>query len=185
MIEYRHHVSGFFSNRDEAKIAFSKLLEQGLPRDRLQIFETDTTASAPAPKGDSNAVLKDLVVDGTIGTAVGTGVGALAEVALVAANVSLFIASPLLAPLAMLGWGAAVGGLLGATVGATKSDAGSVAAGAGNKQGWLSELVRDAISNGQIVLMADTRTPQETAIARAVIQASVGDYKEVSNVNSV
>src|SRR5674476_112364 len=111
MIEYRHHVSGFFSNRDEAKIAFSKLLEQGLPRDRLQIFETDTTASAPLPNGDSNAVLKDMVVDGTIGTAVGTGVGALAEVALVAANVSLFIASPLLAPLAMLGWGAAVGGL--------------------------------------------------------------------------
>jgi len=33
--------------------------------------------------------------------------------------------------------------------------------------------------------MADTRTPQETAIARAIIQASVGDYKEVSNVNSV
>jgi hypothetical protein len=105
--------------------------------------------------------------------------------ALVAANVSLFIASPLLAPLAMLGWGAGIGGLIGATAGATKSDAGSVAAGAGNKPGWLSELVRDAISNGQIVLMADTRTPQETAIARAVIQASVGDYKEVNNVNSV
>src|SRR5450759_1390140 len=114
MIEYRHHVSGFFSNRDEAKITFSRLLEQGLPRERLQIFETDTAASAPAPKRDSNAVLKDVLVDGTIGTAVGTGIGALAEVALVAANVSLFIASPLLAPLAMLGWGAGIGGLLGA-----------------------------------------------------------------------
>jgi hypothetical protein len=34
-------------------------------------------------------------------------------------------------------------------------------------------------------LVADTRTVQETAIARAVIQASVGDYKEVSNINSV
>jgi len=52
MIEYRHHVSGFFSNRDAAKIAFSKLLEQGLPRERLQIFETDSAASAPAPKAD-------------------------------------------------------------------------------------------------------------------------------------
>lgn len=185
MIEYRHHVSGFFSNRDAAKIAFSKLLEQGLPRERLQIFETDSAASAPAPKADSNAVLKDVLVDGTIGTVVGTGLGALAEVALVAANVSLFIASPLLAPLAMLGWGAGIGGLLGATAGATKSAASSAGTRAENKQGWLSELVRAAISSGQIVLVADTRTVQETAIARAVIQASVGDYKEVSNINSV
>lgn len=88
MIEYRHHVSGFFSNRDAAKIAFSKLLEQGLPR-------------------------------------------ALANLR--------------------------------------------------NRLGCFSARAQ----SGQIVLVADTRTVQETAIARAVIQASVGDYKEVSNINSV
>lgn len=45
-----------------------------------------------------------------------------------------------------------------------------------------SELIRDTIESGQIVLVADTRTDQETSIARAVIQASVGDYKETRTV---
>jgi len=101
---------------------------------------------------------------------VGTGVGALAQVALVAANVSLFVASPLIAPLAMLGWGAGLGGLVGAAVGAEK------------KEGPFSALVRDAISIGQVVLVAETLTEQETAIAREVIQASVGDCNDISVV---
>lgn len=64
MNEYRHHLSGFFANRDDARSAFSTLLERGLPRERLQIFETDSPTPAPVPKADSNAVLKDVVVDG-------------------------------------------------------------------------------------------------------------------------
>ena len=66
-----------------------------------------------------------MLVDVAIGTTVGAGIGGLAEVAV---NVSLFGASPLLAPLVMLGSGASLGGLLGATAGAvtsTVSDAGS------------------------------------------------------------
>ncbi|WP_296446155.1 hypothetical protein [Rhodoferax sp. UBA5149] len=175
MDEYRHYVSGFFANRDDVEGAAVKLVQRGVPRERLQIFETDSATSAPVPKADSNAVLKDVLVDGTIGTAVGAGLGALAEVALVAANVSLFVASPLLAPLVMLGWGASIGGLLGATAGAVTSPAPD----AGTKDGWLSALVRDAIASGQIVLVVQARTEQETVIARDVIQASVGDYKEI------
>lgn len=163
MDEYRHHVSGFFAHCDQAESAFSRLVEKGLPRERLQIFKTDSEVSAPAAKSGSNAVLKDVLVDGAIGTAVGTGIGALAQVALVVANVSLFVASPLVAPLAMLGWGASLGGLIGA------------AAGAESKEGKFSELIHDAISNGQVVLVAQTRTEKETAIAREVIEAAVGD----------
>lgn len=173
MNDYRHHVSGFFANRDDAESAFSTLVDRGLPGDQLHIFETDSAEPAPAaPKEDSNAVLKDVVVDGAIGTAVGTGLGALAEVALVAANVTLFVASPLIAPLAMLGWGAVLGGVIGAVVGAEAQPA----TGTEKKEGWLSALVRDAIASGQIVLVAQCYTEQQTAIAREVIQASVGDY---------
>lgn len=113
-----------------------------------------------------------MLVDTTIGTAVGTGVGALGEVALVAMNVSLFIASPLVAPLAMLGWGASIGAVIGAAVGMT--------AGSGNKKGWLSDLIRDAIANGQVVLAAEARNEAETLIAREVIQAAVGEVKETA-----
>ena len=113
-------------------------------------------------------MLKDVLVDSAIGTAVGTGIGAIGEVALMVANVSLFVASPLLAPIMMLGWGATVGALIGASAGAVS--------GSGNREGKLSELVSDAISSGQVVLVAETRTEQETAIAREIIQAAVGAY---------
>lgn len=171
MDEYRHHVSGFFAHREEAQNALSRLVERGLPRERLHLLDADSAPPAPAPKTDSNEVLTNVLVDGAVGTAVGTGIGALAQVALVAANVSLFIASPLVAPLAMLGWGASLGGLIGAAAGAQT--------GVAHKDGWLSDLIRDAIASGQIVLVAQTLTKQETAIVREVIEASVGESKDV------
>jgi hypothetical protein len=96
-------------------------------------------------------------------------------VALVAANVSLFIASPLLAPLVMMGWGASIGAVVGASVGATSKDRPAVEA----RPGWLSALVTDAIASGQVVLMVETRSVQQTHTAREVIQAFVGDYKDM------
>ena len=179
MNQTSHHVSGFFAVCDEARATRDELVVRGLPPAQLRIYETDEVPSAPMPKGDSNAVLKDVLVDGAIGTAVGTGLGALAEVALVAANVTLFIASPLIAPLAMLGWGAAIGGVVGATAGATADPRAAGASGDDMKDSWLSDMVRDAVSQGQIVLVAETRTAQETAIAREVIGASGGDVRDV------
>lgn len=178
MNEYSHHVSGFFANREEAMHVRTALAARGVPAQRLQLYDTDNPPPSPAPLEDSNAVLKDVLVDGTIGTAVGAGLGGLAQVALVATNVSLFIASPLLAPLMLLGWGATIGGLLGATAGAVKSSEAGSAAGADVKQGWLSDLVRDAIASDQTVLVVHAQSESEAALAREVIQASVGDYKE-------
>lgn len=170
MNEYRHHVSGFFAHREEAERALSRLVEQGLPPERLQIYTA--TSSSPAQEARSDGVLQDVLVDGAIGTAVGTGVGALGSVALAAASVSLFIASPLIAPLVLIGWGASLGGLIGAASGAT--------AGSGNKEGWLADLVGDAIAHGQVVLVVETWNEQETARAREVMQDAVGKYNDTN-----
>jgi len=170
-----HHVSGFFATRADAEGARDKLLQRGLPPAQLQIYASDSPPAEPVPASDSQAVLKDVVVDGAVGTAVGTGLGALAQVALVAGNVSLFIASPLLAPLAMMGWGAGIGAVVGAAVGAKAGDK----IGDDTKQGWLSNLVADAIANGQYVLVVQARNERETVAAREVIQAAVGDYRDV------
>lgn len=172
MKEYCHYISGFFTHRDQADGTVTELVARGLPRERLQIFVAEPVPSSPAQQAKSDDALTDMLVDTTIGTAVGTGVGALGEVALVAMNVSLFIASPLVAPLAMLGWGASIGAVIGAAVGMT--------AGSGNKKGWLSDLIRDAIANGQVVLVAEARNEAETLIAREVIQAAVGEVKETA-----
>lgn len=171
MEPYLHHVSGFFAQRGDADSAMSQLIEQGLPREQIQIFKKNLDEPAAATEAESNGVLKDLLVDGAIGTAVGTGLGALAEVSLLLANVSLFIASPLIAPLTLLGWGASVGGLFGAVVGAT--------AGSGNQKSWFSDLVRDAISSGQVVVLVETKTKQETMIAREIIQGAVGAFEDI------
>ena len=171
MDQYKHHVSGFFARRIEAEDTSAKLVERGLSRKRMQIFSADSVvASTSEPLTTSDAVLQDVLVDGAIGTVVGTGIGALAEIALVAANVTLFIASPLVAPLMLLGWGASIGAFIGASAGAT--------AGAGNKHGWFSDLVRDAISSGQVVLVVETLTEQETLIAKETIQAEVGECED-------
>jgi hypothetical protein len=166
MAQYVHHVSGFFVHRDEAERVFTQLVERGIARERIQLLAPQAAEAPPSPETDDEGVLKDVIVDGAIGTAVGTGVAAVAEVALVAANVSLFVASPVLAPLTMLGWGASLGGIVGAIAGAQKKD------------GKFSELVRDAVSSGHAVLVVETRSEDETAIARDVIQAAVGEYKD-------
>ena len=119
-------------------------------------------------------MLTNVLVDGAVGTAVGTGIGALAQLAIVAANVSLFVASSLIAPLVMLGWGASLGSFVGAAAGAGKD--------VEPKNGWLSDLVRDAIANGQVVLVVETRTAEETTIAREIIGAAVGEFKDVASV---
>lgn len=172
MDNYIHHVSGIFSHRDAATSALTRLVDRGIPKNRLQLFDSTSTLPASSQQAKSNVVLKDMVVDGAIGTAVGTGIGALAEVALIAANVTLFVASPLIAPLALLGWGASLGATIGATVGAKVSSE--------KKEGWLSDLIKDAITNGQVVLVVKTLTKHETEIAQEIIKLSVDNYKDVS-----
>jgi hypothetical protein len=118
-------------------------------------------------------MLENMIVDGAYGAAVGTGIGVLAEIALVVADVSLFIASPLVAPLGILGWGASLGGVIGAVLGAEGKD---------KKVGKFADLVQDAIMSGQVVLVVQTRSEHETVIAQAVIKEAVGDFKDARSV---
>ncbi|MFO1389148.1 hypothetical protein [Cellvibrio sp.] len=168
MENYRHYLSGLFSHSDQAQMAYTQLVALGIPPNRVQIF--DSTSSLPTHKSTegSNQVLKEVLVDGALGTAVGITIGGLAEVALVAANVTLFVASPVIAPLVMMGWGAGIGGILGAS------------AGAATKSRSLSELISDAIKAGQIPLVVETHSPEETASAQAVFKDLIGDYQDIA-----
>jgi len=171
MDEYRHHISGFFAHRAEAEGAVTRLVERGIPRDQIQLFDADSGPVVAEPKGESNEVLNKVLVDGAIGTAVGAGIGALAQLALVAGSVTLFVASPLVAPLVMLGWGASLGAFVGAAAGANT--------GVEHKEGWLADLIHDAIANGQVVLVAQTRSAEQTVIAREVVGDAVGEFQDI------
>ncbi len=172
MDSYDRKITGFYTSVDDARRDRQRLVELGLPENRVEILDAGHKTASPAgdPEeraadgADSKQVLKDVLVDGGIGAAVGTGLGALAEVALVAANVSLFVASPLIAPLAMLGWGAGLGGLVGAAAGAGT---------ASREGGRLAELISDAIDSGSVVLVAHVRNESESHMAEAVMRDSL------------
>lgn len=159
-----HIISGIYTSRAEAEAVCDRLVEAGVLREQISIVDHAHAAGNSKMVEDDEA-LKDVLVDGAVGAAVGTGLGVVAEVALIAANVTLFVASPVIGPLAMLGWGAALGGLVGAAVGAEKPDT--------KKEGKFSDLVLDAIRSGHVVLVAQTRTEAEATRARDIVGDSL------------
>lgn len=152
-----HVLSAVYPGRDEAEGVRQLLEEQGISATEMRIFH-----ETPPQPGDvlSDDVLKDVLVDGGIGTLMGTGVGALGALAIVASGITLFVASPVVAPLAMLGWFAGIGGIVGAAVGANRKD------------GRFSELVTDAIQAGNTVLVVRTHAEPDRELVRVVLEAS-------------
>lgn len=170
---YRHHVSGFFSQRSTAEQALTQLIKRGMHSEQLQIVASNADAPpAPAPQARSNKVLRDMLIDIAIGTGIGIGIGALIAVALIVSEVSLFYASPLLAPFALMGMGGFIGGFLGSVIGAS--------AGAGQHHGRVAKQVDKAITRGDVVLVAQTHNEQETSMAREVIKATAGLVKDIN-----
>jgi hypothetical protein len=166
MNEQRHIVSGIYTSRAEADSVRDRLVGRGLPSGQINIVENAGIDGNRTMAADNEA-LKDVLIDGALGAAAGTVIGGLGEVALVAANVTLFVASPLIAPLFMLGWGAFIGGFVGAAAGAEKPEE--------KKEGRLSDLVLDAIRSGHVVLVAQTMTAAETALARDLVGDSLAE----------
>ncbi|MDD2162691.1 MULTISPECIES: hypothetical protein [Pseudomonas] len=170
---YRHHVSGFFSQRSSAEQALAQLIQRGMHSEQLQIVASNADAPpAPAPRAKSNRVLKNMLIDIAIGTGIGIGIGALIAVAMIVSEASLFYASPLLAPLALMGMSGFIGGFLGSVIGASSA--------AGTHHGRLVALVSKSITHGDVVLVAQTDNEQQTSMAREVIEATAGLVKDIN-----
>lgn len=169
MNPYQHCVSGFFVKQEEAETARDQLIQRGIPEQQLALYVHDEDDLEPSASTDSKRVLKNILVDSVIGTAVGTAAGAVGEIALAATSVTLFVASPLIAPLAMLGWGASLGAVVGAVAGSISFN---------KKDSKLADLVADAIQSGQVVLMVTTLSEPQTSVAIEVIQSAVGVYQD-------
>ena len=169
MENYQHRVYGLYANRQEAEQIRAQFLQQGFKPQQLQLVDQSKSGKEITP--DSDEVRNEVVIDGAIGTAAGAGIGALGEVALAAANVSLFIASPVLGTLMMIGWGAAVGGLVGAAVGAGTED---------TKR--FSDIVQDAVKSGHAALIVYAMNEEQTTQAQAVIAESLADKSQTGKI---
>lgn len=170
-----HKVSAIYPTLEEAERVRQHLIEAGIAASDVALLQN---LPLPPDEGGNDEVLKDMLVDGAIGTAVGTGVGAIGTAMLWAGGVTLFVASPVVAPLAMLGWFAGLGGLAGAVAGA---------AGQNNKkgkEGKFSELVMDAITSGNVVLLVRTHGETDRALAKDIITQSLTGHPTVATESS-
>jgi hypothetical protein len=163
MGNYLHRVLGLYAVRAEAESVFDQLVQRGIPPEKVTILEPGRDDGNGEAKADSDDVLKELLREGAIGAAVGTLAGAAGTIALAAANITLFIASPVLGALYLLGWGASLGGFAGAVAGSQRS------------KGDVSDLIRDALASGHVVLVAHTATEEQTTRAQQIIGASMGE----------
>jgi hypothetical protein len=152
-----HRVVGIYPDRESAETAHAQMVNLGLAPRHISLLEGASAEIGTDGSSDSREVLEDLLRDGAIGTVVGTAAGAGVSFALAAVNLTLFIASPVLSALYLVGWGASLGGLVGAVVGAEAT------------RGDVPRLIRDALKAGHVVLVIHTYTEDETARARDVI----------------
>lgn len=156
-----HRVIGLYPSVHEANLARDRLLGAGLAAPQLKVLTAGTTGAGPDADADSDDVLKDLLRDGAVGTAVGTAAGAGVSMALAAANLTLFIANPVLGVLYLVGWGASLGGLVGAMVGSER------------RKGDVSTLIQDALAHRQVVLVVHAHTEAQTSLARHLVSQPV------------
>lgn len=154
-------VRGIYASRAEAETVRSHLLAHGLPAERVDVVERVRADDNNRQLAAADGVLKDVLIDATIGAVVGTVIGALAQVAVVVADFSLLTAR-FVAPLAMIGWGTALGAIVGGAHGATGA----------RKQGTLADIVTHAIRRKHVTLLAHTRTDEEARLASSLIGAS-------------
>lgn len=165
-----HKVAALYASVDEAGRVRQNLIDGGIAASEVTVLKD---LPLPPDEGGNDEVLKDILVDGAIGTAVGTGVGAVGTVVLWAASVTLFVASPVVATLAMLGWFASVGGIAGAVAGAASQ------ATKKGKEGKFSELVMEAIQSGNVVLVVYTHGDTDRELAKNIIGQSLTGYYRV------
>ena len=161
MPDIPHRVLGIYASATDAQAMRLDLLAQGLPSAAIELLLPGPQGVRQEARTDSEGVRNDVLRDGAIGTAVGTAVGAAGTAVLAVAGVSLFVAAPVVGALAMLGWGASLGGLVGAMVGAESS------------RGKISDLIQDALAGGHVVLAVQAANPAQARRAEQLIGASV------------
>ncbi len=161
-------VSGIYASRIEAETVRDHLLEQGLPPTQVDVVQRIRGDDYNRPLAEADNVLKNMLINAAVGAVVGTGYFAFAEVALALGNVTLFTASPLVAPLAMLGWGVSLGAIIGAIFGYSGT----------KKKGRLSDVMLHAIRSGHVTVISRARTEEESKLASSVIGPSIVERSE-------
>ena len=120
---------------------------------------TNQADQAIEPEGEQT---RDTVVNDTVtGSAVGTAAGAVVTGAAALGTPALFISAPVVGPLMLLGYGAMIGGTVGAIRGLKL------------RENMLSGLVKDALKEGYHVVIIHAASEQEQQRVQDVINTTM------------
>ena len=165
---YRHDLSASFAQRSAAELTLSQLVERGMSREQLQIFDAGKHAPVSlSTRLGSRAARNSMLMYGGAGAVIGGVLGGLVQAGLVVSDMGLLIASPVLAPVMLVVSGAFLGAFVGALAGVSSLARKS------------PPLTQAEIAAGGSVLLANTRSAEETAMAREVLTASSGTCKDL------
>lgn len=161
MENYLHRLLGLYTTRAAAENVRDQLVQCGLSAKKVKILEPGHGGAGKTTRADSDDVLQEMLREGLIGTVIGILAAAVGTIALAAAKIGLFASSPLLGTLVMLGWGATIGGFVGA------------AAGARSSKGAVPDLLNLSLASGHVVIIAHTATEAQTTLARQILGESM------------
>lgn len=162
---HAHRVAGVYATEQEAQSAYQGLIRQGFLPPQLSMIRQN-----PKRKNrwiESNRTLWDIFKYTAIGTVVGGAFGLLGQIIITIADIDLFIASPFVGPVFMIGWGAMVGAFVGGGIAIS------------SQESQFADFVNGAINDSYVVLVAYTRSEQETRKAEQLIGHSSEDRSEM------
>jgi hypothetical protein len=138
---YTHTTAAVYADADSAESAARALKAAQSDEIQLSILTPDSEDIEKAIEPETEATRDTVVRDSAIGGVAGTGAGAAVAGAATVVAPTLFVSSPVIGPLMALGYGAMIGGTVGAVRGLKL------------RHSELAGLVRDALKDGCCVVL--------------------------------
>jgi hypothetical protein len=160
---YPHKVAAIYPDTAAAEAAVIALGDDEADDIKVMKLAPDAgdidSAIEPERQATRDAVAKDTVA----GAATGTAAGAVTAGVAAALTPALFVSAPLVGPLVVLGYGAMIGGTVGAIRGLKL------------RENMLSGLVKDALKAGYHVVIVHAASEDAQQRVQAVIDTTVAE----------
>ncbi|MHB0992453.1 MAG: hypothetical protein ACYC3O_05870 [Burkholderiales bacterium] len=170
MANKTHKVAGIFATLQDTQSAKNLLIERGITPAHINLIVPEDKMIDKKIEPDGDGVAKEVVKDAIIGGVIGGGVGAAGAAAMAAASITLFVASPVLGPLSLMGWGAMIGIIAGG------------GKGAGIREDQFADMVKDVTNDGKFILMVHTASENEFKVAHDTLAELTQEKSDVKSV---
>jgi hypothetical protein len=161
MNKHLHRVLGLYATRGAAEMARERLVAQGMQPGQLMLLQPGADGSRAEARATDDDLLYETLREGALGATIGLLAGLLLAAVLKLLDVGFFDADPLFGMRLFMGWGAAIGGFVGA------------AAGARRRKHTVADLLRISLAGGYIVLVANTVSHAQMSMAQLVLGESM------------